>query len=292
MINSNTLKGRGENMRKKLLSLLLNFTTSILMADDIHALLEKENGNGCKIAFLKKEEKKCFTEKRNLILENDKENKRISTPSNDIHKEQKRIRRQLKNLVLEAEEEAFQQYKRKKEKHIQKLLQQLTSLKKNFHNYKIKKEKELKRISNKLTSTKKHLSKTIKKLKYTQQKDDFLKKRLKKKKKLFKSKKITRKKITQKKKRVQKRDLIEKEIRPIKKLPDITHLPWIEIDVENNINIYQLALKYYKKKEDYPYIYAANKDIIPKNLNIKNGMHLKIPINYSFKEQPFFLNTD
>ena len=66
--------------------------------------------------------------------------------------------------------------------------------------------------------------------------------------------------------------------------------PWIEITVENNINIYELALKYYGDKQAYEKIYEANRDIMDNDLNIYNGMNLKIPITEDFEEQGILIN--
>jgi len=69
-------------------------------------------------------------------------------------------------------------------------------------------------------------------------------------------------------------------------------LSWIEIVVEDRLDIYQLALKYYGDREKYQQIYQANINIIGIDLKIKDGMELKIPITEDFIEQPMFLNRD
>jgi len=65
---------------------------------------------------------------------------------------------------------------------------------------------------------------------------------------------------------------------------------WVEVLVEDNINIYELALQYYGKKSEYTEIYRANKDVIPKTLKLVNGMSLKLPVTHNFKERPIILN--
>jgi len=67
---------------------------------------------------------------------------------------------------------------------------------------------------------------------------------------------------------------------------------WVEVIVEDGIDIYQLALKYYGNREEYQYIYSANQNIIGNNLIIKDGMTLKIPIIENFEEQPVILNRN
>jgi len=72
----------------------------------------------------------------------------------------------------------------------------------------------------------------------------------------------------------------------------INRLSWIEIVVEDELDIYQLALKYYGDREKYLQIYQANINIIDTNFKIEDGMELKIPITEDFIEQPMFLNID
>jgi len=94
------------------------------------------------------------------------------------------------------------------------------------------------------------------------------------------------------------RDNITKECISFKipKKEEIINIPnrllWIEIVVEDELDIYQLALKYYGNRDKYQQIYQANKNIIGTDLKIKNGMELKIPITEDFIEQPMFLNRD
>jgi hypothetical protein len=67
---------------------------------------------------------------------------------------------------------------------------------------------------------------------------------------------------------------------------------WIKIVVEDGVDIFQLAIKYYGDRNKYKQIYLANKDIIGDNLQLTDGMSLKIPIIEPFKEQPMFINMD
>lgn len=67
---------------------------------------------------------------------------------------------------------------------------------------------------------------------------------------------------------------------------------WVEIVIEDNLNIRELALKYYSSHDEYMKIYTANSDVIPSNLELHNDMILKIPITKNFKEQPMILNRD
>ena len=66
---------------------------------------------------------------------------------------------------------------------------------------------------------------------------------------------------------------------------------WIKITVNNDLNIYDLALKYYGDSQEYEKIYMANQNKIDKNYQVKNGMSLKIPITENFMEQPMYINT-
>ena len=69
-------------------------------------------------------------------------------------------------------------------------------------------------------------------------------------------------------------------------------MEWIAVVVEDEIDIFQLALKYYGDRDKYKLIYLTNKDIIGDDLKIIDGMSLKIPITEDFREQPMFLNRD
>jgi hypothetical protein len=82
----------------------------------------------------------------------------------------------------------------------------------------------------------------------------------------------------------------KKSLSPIPK--DLPCPLWIEIIVEDGVNIFELALKYYGDREEYKEIYQYNKDTIGENLEIVDGMLLKIPITTLFKEQPMILNIE
>ncbi|SFV51514.1 hypothetical protein MNB_SV-12-778 [hydrothermal vent metagenome] len=67
---------------------------------------------------------------------------------------------------------------------------------------------------------------------------------------------------------------------------------WIEIVVEDGIDIYQLALRYYGDEKEYKQIYLANQNRIGKDLKLEDGMLLQIPMTEHFEEQPMFINRD
>jgi hypothetical protein len=67
---------------------------------------------------------------------------------------------------------------------------------------------------------------------------------------------------------------------------------WVEIVVEDGVDIFQLAVKYYGDRDKYKQIYLTNRDTIGENLQLTDGMSLKIPIIEQFKEQPMFINMD
>lgn len=71
-----------------------------------------------------------------------------------------------------------------------------------------------------------------------------------------------------------------------------TPLTWVEIIVEDGVDIFQLAEKYYGDRDEYRQIYLANRDTIGENFQITDGMSLKIPIVNQFEEQPMILNRD
>lgn len=67
---------------------------------------------------------------------------------------------------------------------------------------------------------------------------------------------------------------------------------WVEVVVENDMSIYELALQYYGKESEYTQIYRSNKDVIPETLKLANGMSLKLPVTHNFRERPFILNQN
>ena len=93
-----------------------------------------------------------------------------------------------------------------------------------------------------------------------------------------------------KKNTITKKDIIK--YRENKPECSINSFLWVELIVEDEVDIYQLALRYYGDMEEYKRIYLANRDIIGKDLKIVDGMILKIPIMELFEEQPMILNRD
>jgi hypothetical protein len=233
-----------------------------LLANDIlHK--QKHSEQGCTIPFFETKKISCSTK----IEE--------KTPNN------KSKRKEQLYTILDN----VKKYKEKNEQEKKKLKQELKALKEAFKHYKAKKHKELKELKGQLKIIKKKLSKNKKKLRLLQKKHKSI------------SKKVVKKKII--KKKVVKKKIIKKKVFPkkvvqqvtIKPLPPVNNLPWVEIIVENNLNIYQLALKYYGDRERYKEIYSANRHIIGKNLKLHDGMSLRIPMTNQFEEQPMILNT-
>jgi len=256
----------------KRLFVFLLITLNTLIAND---LLRQENHSeqGCTIPFFETKKTSCSTKtEKKTIAKESKREKQLTSILNNIKK-----------------------YKEKNEKEKKKLQDALESLKKEFKRYKATKKRELKKISTQLKTTKKSLSKSKKKLRSLQKKQKILRKKLASKKTSPKKsvhKKSVPKKIVQKeiipKKQIPRKKVVIKKIKP---LPPVNNLPWVEVVVENNLNIYQLALKYYGDRERYKEIYSANRHLIGKNLKIYNGMSLKIPMTNQFEEQPMILNT-
>ncbi len=237
---------------KTILTFLL-ITVNTIVANDI-LLQENTTDKGCTIPFF--------------------ETKKISCSSKIEKKAQnsKSKRKKQLNIILNK----VKKYKEKTENEKKQLQEKLDTLQKEFKQYKAKKKREIAKISTQLNITRKKLSKN---------KKVVCRKSIPKK---VIRKKIVQKKILPKKKALRKKVVIQKTI----PLPVVNNLPWVEIVVEDNINIYQLALKYYGDKKKYREIYSANQQLIGKNFKIYNGMSLKIPMTNQFEEQPMILNTD
>ena len=261
---------------KILFIMLLNFCT--IFANSLSILNSQEDTVGCKISLNPKDKPKCNT----------KNPQKISIAPIVIHNEKdKKIEKLTKELDTLKKE--FLEYKKERDKDTQKL----DDIIKQFVQYKTNKDKKIKKLKSQLSSVKKELHQNKKKLTKLQK---FIKKKKKKSKKIVKKREIKKsKKIKKiaKIKRVKKQKITlppKPQEEPMPKLKSNT--PWIDIVVEDDLDIYQLALLYYKDKKEYKQIYIANRDVIGKNYKIKNGMSLKIPITDKFEEQPMFINID
>jgi len=192
----------------------------------------------------------------------------------------------------------LKKFKKEKNHQISKLERELKSLKKEFNNYRIKKEKEVKKIRNKLRQTQKELLKN--KIQNKHKIQNMQNKLLSSQKKLEQKETITHLNIQQSMEKAmaepipiqieiqtQENPSLEQIILPIK-----SNIPWAEITIEENIDIYQLAKLYYGDSNEYVQIYSANREIIPNNLKLHNGMRIKIPMTSKFRDQPIVLNRD
>jgi len=228
------------------------------------------NEQGCTISFFTKEKAPCSAEKKQISIAPIIIKKAPKKKANDTKKIEGELRTILKNV---------KQYKNDNEIERNRLSKELSIMKKKFNNYKIEKDKELKKVKKQLYVSNKKEHEKIKKLK----KELYLtNKELDDSKKTIILKSIKKQPTT-----------IHKIIREMKPIPVLMHnTPWIEITVEDNINIYDLALKYYGDSQEYTKIYAANQNIINNNYQINNGMSLIIPITENFQEQPMMLNSN
>jgi len=221
-----------------------------------------------------------------------------SIANNDIvsqEKQKEKLKSELRIILKD-----LQNYKAKNEKEIQILKFELNRKKNEFQNYKKnqqklkkllnqKKRRQVSRKNNQYLKLKKQLIETEKKLQKNTKRYQKVKKNNQ-----FLKKKIAH--IKKKKKETiiispQKKEKIKMNVNTPIPLPIKNDLPWVEIIVEDNTNIYELALRYYGDSSKYKEIYSANKNIIGKNLKIYNGMSLKIPMTIEFDEQPIILNT-
>ena len=237
------------------------------------------------------------------------------TPTS-LHKKNKKtlcsdaIERKLRKVLNE-----IRQYKIKHEIEKKKIKSELNIVKKNFNDYKLKKENEIKKLKRELyLSTQKLNNKPIinriQNNKLSQElniiKNKFHNYKIEKDKEFIKLKKQC---YLHRKKEHEKVEKLENELylsnqnqtniqtnmhKIIKEMEpstlSIQNRPWIEITVENDMNIYDLALEYYGDSQEYKKIYAANQHIIQSDYKIHNGMTLLIPITKNFREQPIFLN--
>ena len=213
------------------------------------------NEQGCTISFFNTDKTPCEAESKKITIAP------IVIPKKE-NNATKVIEQKLQNILNNVNE-----YKNKNQEKTTKLLNELDTMKKEFEQYKIEKNREIKKVKTQLYSINKKL-----------------KKHKKHKKKVVRTKIVKRKVIKQDK-------TIHKVIHKMQaSTMPIYDTPWIEIVVEDNINIYELALKYYGNSEAYNKIYLANKNTIGKDFKLYNGMTLVIPMTTTFKEQGMLLN--
>lgn len=272
---------------KKILFLLLIYIATI-----------QANEEGCTISFFNSKKSPCAStvEKHQITIAPIVVKKR---PDKETI-ERKEVEVKLRNILTDVKK-----YKKKNQEKTKRLKEELNAMKRAFLKYKTKKDRELKKIKKKLYSSKKKLVKTIKKKpkKHLYSSKKNLKKSKKKLAKI--TKKVIPKVIKQKPKKKQTTvvqvanvaipestpPVIHKVVHKMQPTPILMYdTPWIEIVIDKNINIYDLALKYYGNAEEYKKIYLANQNIIGNDLKIYNGMTLVIPMTDNFKEQGIVLN--
>ena len=187
----------------------------------------------------------------------------------------KRVENELTTILFK-----LKAYKKKKDSELETLRQKILSIENRFANYKSKKEQEIEELKKRQTN-----SSALSILKDKNQKIKELQQQL----------------ASTKEQLSQKNDIITylnqkltKENQP--QLSTIiqkgTSEKWIKITVDNDLNIYDLALKYYGDSQEYTRIYTANQNTIDTSYQIRNGMSLKIPVTENFIEQPMMINTN
>ena len=212
----------------------------------------------------------------NVMAEDDCDNCKIDLSNIRVKKP---IANEEIEAILENTLKKVRKYKKEKNSEIYKINNKLENIIKEFASYRIKKNQEIRKIKRELALTKEKLYKSQKKLA-----------RIKKEsKKVVKLKEITIPNPTSVP------QIITPSI-PISgediSLPTQNVSSWVELVVEDGVDIYQLALRYYGDRAEYKQIYLANKDVIGENLQIVDGMSLRIPISEVFEEQPMILNRE
>jgi len=278
-------------LRYIILLLLFNilFASSV---EEKNLLYSKNSVHGCTIAFFAKQKPSCSSsktskkvpivkkkvEEKNLFYSKDMVEVKLTKVLNSVKFFKKRKESETKKLLTELEA-TKQELARVKQALLQSK-KKLVESKKIIKRYKFVKKQKIKKqkIKKRKTKVRTHIVKVVPKKKRI--KKHYIKKR--------KTKVRTHiVKVVPKKKRVEEQVVIHRVIQPL-----TPHLKWVEVQVEENRNIYDLALEYYGDAQAYDKIYAANRDVIESDFQIKNGMTLKIPITERFKEQPIVLNVD
>lgn len=253
-------------------------------------------------------------EKNQYVVRKEKMKVQLTTILKDVKRYKATSERKNKRLLneLDSLKKKFNSYKNKKKKEIKSINNKLsittkkmktinnklsvtTKKMKNINNTLSVTKKEMKTINNKLHLTKKELSKNKKKLVYLKKKNI---KEIVAPKKIIDNEIIIQESIIQEQTITnqpiesfipQNVEVVYNEPQPATKMPSNTQ--WVEMVVQDEIDIYQLALLYYGDPQRYREIYSANQHVIGKDLKINNGMSLRIPMTDLFEEQPMLLNT-
>ena len=187
----------------------------------------------------------------------------------------KRVENELTTILFK-----LKAYKKKKDSELETLRRKILSIENRFANYKSNKEQEIEELKKRQTN-----SSALSILKDKNQKIKELQQQL----------------ASTKEQLSQKNDIITylnqkltKENQPQLStiIQEGTSEKWIKITVDNDLNIYDLALKYYGDSQEYTRIYTANQNTIDTSYQIRNGMSLKIPVTENFIEQPMMINTN
>jgi len=213
----------------------------------------------------------------------------------------KKLKAKLENTLND-----IKRFKQEKNHKINNLSQEIELLKQKFASYKSKKEKELRKVKSQLSETKQELSQNT----MVQQQPMVKEERTPVQEKIVRAvvekeddynvdKAIKRaldemidvSEPSLEKNMVQKNRYDFKSVDTMALIPESINTPWVEIEVGEDMDIYQLAQLYYGDREKYREIYAANKQLLKETLKVRNGMSLKIPMTAEFKEQPMVLNT-
>jgi septal ring factor EnvC (AmiA/AmiB activator) len=251
--------------------------------EEKNLLYSKNRAHGCTIPFFAKQKPSCSSSK----------------PTKKVPVVKQKVEEKVVEGKLTEVLKSVKQFKKRKESETKKLLTELEATK-----------QELARVKRELLQSKKKLVQSKKIIKRYK----FVKKKKIKKQKIKKRKTKVRThivKVVPKKKRIKKHYIKKHKTKvkthivkviPKKKRQQVEihqviqplspPLKWVEVQVEENRNIYDLALEYYGDAQAYDKIYAANRDVIGSDFQLKNGMRLKIPITKRFREQPIVLNVD
>jgi hypothetical protein len=214
----------------------------------------------------------------------------------------KKLKAKLENTLND-----IKKFKQDKNYKIHYLNNELSNLKKKFASYKSSKEHELKHVKSQLVQTQKKLSvnQVEKNALIGQMKVQLVEKQAK----LEEMEPVNDfnvdKAIAQalnelveeeepspRQKMVLKKKPVDTKVETmVLSSPSLLNTPWVEIEVSEDMSIYDLAKLYYGDRSKYKEIYAANMQTIPDNLVLNNGMSLNLPMTSDFKEQPIVLNT-
>jgi len=185
----------------------------------------------------------------------------IPTVGSEMVLDSNQSERIRQNLIITLEK--VKKFKQEKNNQIRQLNEELKSFQEKFLKYRIQKEREIKRLRRELRRSKKELAET---------------------KEALNGECETLVWTTAEPLSTLENVSVSGTVQSSTPLPVVSESPWVEVVVDDGMNLYDLALEYYGDRSAYQEIYALNQPKIGTELTLKEGLSLRLPITKDFKK--------